>query len=172
MVAWHTPLLEVISLRNTWAAVLQDQPHELSFITSQHKSLFRRNCIDESTVWQLVRKGESVHPIIPFSDIQINSTAYRFEGRNYGDIAASFFLVHTEPGNGPSLHTHPYEEVFIVQEGEVTFVVGTETLRVNSGNVVIVPPETPHKFTNSGTTPLRQLSIHPTKEIITTWLEE
>ncbi len=60
-----------------------------------------------------------MHPIIPLSDIQINSTAYRFEGRNYGDIAASFFLVHTEPGNGPSLHTHPYEEVFIVQQGDV-----------------------------------------------------
>ena len=92
-----------------------------------------------------------MHPIIPFSEIQINSTAYSFEGREYGDIAASFFLVHTLPGNGPSLHTHPYEEVFIVQEGEVTFVVGTETLTVNGGNVVIVPPETPHKFTNSGT---------------------
>jgi mannose-6-phosphate isomerase-like protein (cupin superfamily) len=113
-----------------------------------------------------------VRPIIPFSEIQVHSTKYRFEGCQYGDIAVSFFLVHTEPGNGPSLHTHPYEEVFIVQEGEVTFVVGTETLTVNGGSVVIVPPETPHKFTNSGTTPLRQLGILPTKEIITTWLEE
>jgi len=113
-----------------------------------------------------------MHSIIPFSEIQINSTAYRFEGGKYGDIAASFFLVHTEPGKGAALHMHPYEEVFIVQEGEVTFVVGTETLTVKGGNVVIVPPETPHKFTNSGTVPLRQLSIQPTREIITTWLEE
>lgn len=113
-----------------------------------------------------------MHPIIPFSEIQINSTAYRFEGGKYGDIAASYFLVHTEPGKGAALHTHPYEEIFVVQEGEVTFVVGTETLTVKGGNVVIVPPETPHKFTNSGTTPLRQLSIQPTKEIITTWLED
>lgn len=119
-----------------------------------------------------MRKEESLHPIIPFSDFQINSTAYQFEGCKYGDIAASFFLVHTLPGKGPSLHTHPYEEIFIVQEGEVTFVVGPETLTVSGGNVVIVPPETPHKFTNTGTTPLRQLSIHPSKEIITTWLEE
>jgi len=112
-----------------------------------------------------------LEPIIPFHDIQINSTAYRFEGRNYG-AAASFFLVHTEPGKGVALHIHPYEEIFIVQEGEVTFVVGTETLTVTGGNVVIVPPETPHKFTNTGATPLRQLSIHPSKEIIQTWLEE
>lgn len=118
------------------------------------------------------QKGRHVHPTIPFSDIQISSTTYRFEGGKYGDIGISFFLVHTEPGRGPSLHLHPYEEVFIVQEGEVTFVVGTETLTVSGGNVVIVPPETPHKFTNTGTVPLRQLSIHPTKEMITTWLEE
>jgi mannose-6-phosphate isomerase-like protein (cupin superfamily) len=112
-----------------------------------------------------------VQPTIPFSDLQTNSTAYRFEGRNYG-ATASFFLVHTEPGKGAALHTHPYEEIFIVQEGVVTFVVGTETLTVTGGHVVIVPPETPHKFTNTGTTPLRQLSIHPSKEIIQTWLEE
>ncbi len=112
-----------------------------------------------------------MQPIIPFSDFQINSTAYRFEGKNY-DVAASFFLVHTLPGKGPALHIHPYEEIFIVQEGQVTFVVGTETLTVTGGHVVIVPPQTPHKFTNTGTTPLRQLSIHPSKEIIQTWLEE
>ena len=110
--------------------------------------------------------------IISFSEIQVNSTTYRFEGGKYGGVAASFFLVHTEPGKGPALHKHPYEEVFIVQEGEVTFVVGTETLTVKRGNVVIVPPETPHKFTNTGTTALRQLSIQPTKEMITTWLED
>lgn len=113
-----------------------------------------------------------MHTIIPFSDIQISSTSYRFEGWKYGGIAASFFLVHTEPGRGPALHMHPYEEVFIVQEGEVTFVVGTETLTIEGGNIVIVPPETPHKFTNTGIVPLRQLSIHPTKEIVTTWLEK
>ena len=117
------------------------------------------------------RKEESVQPIIPFSDLQINSTAYRFEGRNYG-ATVSFFLVHTEPGKGAALHTHPYEEICIVQEGVVTFVVGTETPTATGGHVVIVPPETPHKFTNTGTTPLRQLSIHPSKEIIQTWLEE
>ncbi len=107
-----------------------------------------------------------MHTIIPFSDFQINTTVYRFEGGTYGDIAASFFLVHTEPGQGASLHSHPYAEVFLVQEGKVAFVVGSETVIVNDGNVVIVPALTPHKFTNAGTTPLRMCCIHPTKEII------
>ena len=44
-----------------------------------------------------------MQPIIPLSELQINSTAYRFEGSNYG-ATASFFLVHTEPGKGVALH--------------------------------------------------------------------
>ena len=110
--------------------------------------------------------------ILPLSDFQINPTAYRFEGGTYGDVAVSFFLVHTRPGQGASLHSHPYPEVFLVQEGKVSFVVGSETVTVNGGNVVIVPPLTPHKFTNIGTTPLRMCGIHPTKEIIQYLLEE
>ena len=113
-----------------------------------------------------------MHTIIPLSDFQINPTAYRFEGGIYGDVAVSFFLVHTKPGQGASLHRHPYTEVFLVQAGKVTFVVGSETVIVNSGNVVIVPALTPHKFTNVGTTPLRMCGIHPTKEVIQYQLEE
>lgn len=110
--------------------------------------------------------------ILPLSDFQITLTAYRFEGGPYGDVAVSFFLVHTEPGQGASLHSHPYAEVFLVQEGKVAFVVGSEIVIVNDGHVVIVPAQTPHKFTNAGTTPLRMCCIHPTKEIIQTNLDE
>ena len=104
--------------------------------------------------------------ILPLSDFQVNPTAYRFEGGPCGDVAVSFFLVHTEPGQGASLHYHPYAEVFLVQEGTVTFVVGGETVTVDSGHVVIAPALIPHKFTNAGTAPLRMCGIHPTKEII------
>src|ERR1051326_4440991 len=113
-----------------------------------------------------------MHSIMPSSDFQINSTAYRFEGKDNGDIAASFFLVLTLPGKGPGLHIHPYAEVFVVEEGQATFTIGDETLTVTGGHVAIAPPQTPHKFTNTGTVPLRILSIHPSKEVIQTWLEE
>jgi mannose-6-phosphate isomerase-like protein (cupin superfamily) len=118
------------------------------------------------------QKGNTMPIILPLSDLQINPTAYRFEGGIYGDVAVSFFLVHTKPGQGASLHSHPYPEVFLVQEGKVTFVVGSEIVTVDEGQVVIVPALTPHKFTHVGTTPLRMCGIHPTKEIIQHQLEE
>ena len=47
------------------------------------------------------------------------ATAHRFEGEQYGDVGVSFFLLDAPPGGGPGLHTHPYAEVFVVQEGGV-----------------------------------------------------
>jgi hypothetical protein len=41
-------------------------------------------------------------------------------GQEHG-VAVSAFVVDSGPGMGPSLHVHPYPEVFIVHEGQATF---------------------------------------------------
>jgi mannose-6-phosphate isomerase-like protein (cupin superfamily) len=89
----------------------------------------------------------------------------KFEGYRYADVNVSFFLVDTPPGTGPVLHTHPYEEVFVVQEGEATYTVGDDTIEVSAGQIVVAPANVPHKFVNSGTGPLRQVDIHPSGRI-------
>jgi len=40
------------------------------------------------------------------------------------------FLVDFPPDSAPGLHKHPYEGVFVVQEGDATFTVGDATLEV------------------------------------------
>jgi len=62
--------------------------------------------------------------------------------------------------------------VFIVQQGRPLFTVGAETLEGQPGQIIIVPPETPHKFVNIGDGPLRQIDIHASKRFITEWLED
>jgi mannose-6-phosphate isomerase-like protein (cupin superfamily) len=113
-----------------------------------------------------------MHSIIPKETFRISSNACRFQGKEHGDVPFSFFWLNTVPGAGPALHVHPYEEVFIVQHGRVTFTVGEKQLEVEGGNVVIAPANTPHKFRNSGNEPLEMVSIHPSKEVIQTMLEE
>ena len=113
-----------------------------------------------------------MHYIIPKEKIQINETAYRFQGSEYGDIPISFFWVFTLPGRGPGLHIHPYEEVFVLQQGQATFTIGDATLEVRGGEIVVVPANTPHKFKNSGEEPLQMLSMHPSKQVIQEWLED
>jgi quercetin dioxygenase-like cupin family protein len=64
------------------------------------------------------------------------------------------------PGTGPKLHRHPYEETFIVEDGDVLFTVGENTTEAGAGDIVVVPAGTPHKFVSRAATH-RQLSIHP-----------
>jgi len=81
-------------------------------------------------------------------------------------------VVDAPPGGGPKLHRHPYEEVFLVQEGNATFTAGEETIEVGGGQVVVVPAGVPHKFVSSGEGRLRQVDIHASDRFDTEWLED
>ena len=52
------------------------------------------------------------------------TSSRQFEGYRYGDVDVSVFVSAAPPGRGPSLHTRPCAEVFVVQAGSLTFVVG------------------------------------------------
>lgn len=55
-------------------------------------------------------------------------------------------------------HRHTY--AFYVLEGELTFDVGCETIRVSAGGFVAVPPNVPHSFRNAGEQRACWLTIH------------
>jgi quercetin dioxygenase-like cupin family protein len=103
--------------------------------------------------------------VTPLDEFRLSPRAARFEGGSRG-VPASFFVTDHPPGSGPDLHTHPYPEVFIVEDGVATFSHGEEKTVVEAGNVVIVPAETPHGFKNSGEGNLHIVSIHPQGEMV------
>jgi mannose-6-phosphate isomerase-like protein (cupin superfamily) len=86
------------------------------------------------------------------------------------DAGICVIVVEAAPGDGPALHRHPYEEVFVVQEGEATFTLGDEQRVVRGGEVVVAPPGVPHRFVNSGDGPLKQVDIHVSRGFDTDWL--
>ena len=111
--------------------------------------------------------------LINMAELRLSgATARVFDGFQYDDTNVSFFLINAPPGEGPSLHSHPYEEIFVIQEGQVTFTVGEATIEATGGQIVIAPAGIPHKFVNSGKTPLRSINIHPTSRMVTEWLED
>jgi quercetin dioxygenase-like cupin family protein len=110
--------------------------------------------------------------VIGNDELPNNGRTYRFEGYQYCDVNVSFFLSATAPSKGPELHKHPYDEIFVVQEGELTFVVGDATIEASGGQVVIAPAGTAHKFVNSGTGWARHVDIHTDRRMITDWLED
>jgi mannose-6-phosphate isomerase-like protein (cupin superfamily) len=110
--------------------------------------------------------------VIGRDELPYSGTSHRFEGYHHGGANVSFFLTDAPPGSGPSLHTHPYAEVFLVQEGRATFTVGDSSIEATGGQILVVPAGTPHRFVNSGTGRLRQISIHTSERMVTEWLEE
>jgi mannose-6-phosphate isomerase-like protein (cupin superfamily) len=97
---------------------------------------------------------------------------YEFEGYLYGNAGVCVILVDMSPGEGPKLHQHPYEEIFILQEGAATYTIDSTTVAARAGQIVVVPAGAPHKFINSGSGRLRQVDIHHSPRFITQWLED
>lgn len=109
--------------------------------------------------------------IINIDKLPSTSMSWKFEGINFNNANVSFFIIEAEPGKGARLHKHPYEEIFINLEGEATFIVGEETIVAKRGDIIVAPPDVPHKFTNTGNTILKQVDIHPASEMIQINLE-
>jgi mannose-6-phosphate isomerase-like protein (cupin superfamily) len=87
--------------------------------------------------------------------------------------SAALSVIHNDdmaPGSGPELHLHPYEEVFLILEGEAMFTLGDETRVARAGDFLIAPPGVPHSFKNTGSGPLRTVDVHASPVFDTEWL--
>lgn len=84
----------------------------------------------------------------------------------------SFFLVDFSPGVGPKKHRHPYEETFIVLEGEIEATVEGKTFTVKEGNIMIVPAGMWHEFKNRSDKRVKTVNIHPVAVMDTEWYSE
>ena len=93
-----------------------------------------------------------------------------FEGEPHGS-GVSMFLVNSEPGAGPDLHKHPYSETWIVRSGRARFTADGEELEAGPGDMLVVGPETPHKFKNLGPDRLDIICIHASPRFVQENLE-
>ena len=105
--------------------------------------------------------------IIGNDELPNNGSVHKFEGYLHGEVDASFFLSDTAPGKGSDLHRHLYDEVFVVQEGQLTFTVGEDTAEATGGQVMVALAGVPHKFVNSGTGRAGHIDIHTSRRMIT-----
>ncbi|MGH8101322.1 MAG: cupin domain-containing protein [Chthoniobacterales bacterium] len=101
------------------------------------------------------------------AQLPFHGMSYEFVGEKEG-APISAYIVNAKPGQGPPLHTHPYVEVIFMIEGFATLTVGDETREVHAGAIAVIPPNTPHRFVNSGNATLRQIDIHASARFIQT----
>jgi mannose-6-phosphate isomerase-like protein (cupin superfamily) len=95
----------------------------------------------------------------------------RFEGASDGPAGISIILDDTEPGRGPRLHRHPYDETWVIQDGNLLFQVGDSIRQAGPGDIVVAPPDVPHRFSNQGPGRARAICIHANPTIVTEFLE-
>jgi len=94
-----------------------------------------------------------------------SSRTAEFEGKGFG-ANVSFFLVDNDRGQGPNLHQHDYPETWIVQRGNAQFTVSSDVIDAAGGDIIVVPPRTPHKFINNGAGRLEMVCIHASDHIV------
>ena len=112
-----------------------------------------------------------MHSVLAESDQKrAQNRTLRFEGEEHGS-GVSMFLVDNEPGEGPGLHVHPYSETWVVRSGQARFTADGEDLEAGPGDILVVGPNTPHKFVNLGPGRLDLVCVHDSPRIIQEDLE-
>jgi mannose-6-phosphate isomerase-like protein (cupin superfamily) len=112
-----------------------------------------------------------MHTYLPAGAIPLRPNGtLAFEGEAHGS-GVSVFLVNALPGTGPVLHRHPYSETWFMRAGRAAFVAGDETLEAGPGDILVVGPGTPHKFTSLGPDRLDLICIHDSPRFIQEDLE-
>jgi mannose-6-phosphate isomerase-like protein (cupin superfamily) len=112
-----------------------------------------------------------MHNVIRAGEIRPSRTGtVTFEGEPHGS-GVSFFLVNNDPGAGPDLHKHPYSETWIVRSGNARFTADGQEVDAGPGDILVVGPETPHKFKNLGPGKLDIVCIHASPKMIQEDLE-
>lgn len=98
-----------------------------------------------------------------------------YRGSVNGEVLGAQVTVLTygndEPGVGPVLHVHPYDEVFVVTQGRARFFVGDQVIDAEAGETVLGPAGVPHRFVNLGPGRLQTIDIHHSPKWIQTNLE-
>ena len=86
------------------------------------------------------------------------------EGHKHGLTATSLILTETAPGGGPPLHHHRTEEVHVLQEGRLDYLIGEQRFTAEGPYVVRLPAGVPHTFVNAGDAVARLVCFFPDPE--------
>ena len=108
--------------------------------------------------------------VFDLDELKFSPTASLFEGGPNAGLGISVFVVRTPPGKGVDLHVHPYSETFVLLEGSGRWTAGGEVVELRPNQMLVVPPETPHGFRNTGDAPLLVVSVHESGTLQQTFL--
>ena len=97
------------------------------------------------------------------TDYGSQRTTIRWLITKENDGAPRFAMRRFEilPGGSIGMHHHPQEHEIYFLEGEGEVFNENETVKVEAGDVLYVPPEEPHGYKNTGDRPLVFICVIP-----------
>ena len=107
-------------------------------------------------------RGQEAPVSEPFAQV----TARSLVNLGTGAISLTVNELALDPKSEIPAHTHPtHEEAILILEGEFVAMLGTESNRVNAGDVVLAPQGIQHQLINVGSHTGRIAAIFPTTEV-------
>ena len=101
---------------------------------------------------------------LSLASLRPTSGAAVFHGSEYG-AHASFFVN----SRGAERHRHPYEEIFVLLDGEIDFTIDGQSGHAGAETVIVIPAYAWHEFTATTDDGVRMVNIHPVAEMQTEW---
>lgn len=93
------------------------------------------------------------------------------EGSKHGFARTSVIITQTAPNGGPPLHTHNTEEIHVLPECHLAYVMGESTFEVRGPCVVNIPAHLPHTFLNIGSETASIVCFWPANDFWTNYDE-
>ena len=92
---------------------------------------------------------------------QIKATTFNERGERQIFTGRNTMLVKNtvHPGFPPFLHQHQHEQILTIFEGECDVTVGEEIFRMGPGDMIYIPPSTPHDIKVVGDKPVINYDI-------------
>ena len=102
----------------------------------------------------------------PVSEPFVQVTARSLVNLDAGASSLTVNELALDPKSEIPAHIHPtHEEAIFILEGEFVAILGTESNRVNAGDVVLAPQGTRHQLINVGSKKGRIAAIFPTIDV-------
>ena len=101
---------------------------------------------------------------LPEFPMRSGITGKWLSAREHGATALSVLSNTAAPGVAVPRHFHEYEEVILVEDGQIWAELGDKRVTAGPGQSVIIPPHTPHAWGTAGPGAARVLFIWPVLE--------
>jgi quercetin dioxygenase-like cupin family protein len=98
---------------------------------------------------------------VPAYDLESGGRLQLLDGAEHGFGDVSIIVSEYPAGGGADIkHRHPHISSIVITAGQGRFVVNDETLDAGVGDIVVVPANAWHSFTNTGDDVLRIVGVH------------